>query len=95
MGSNSDEKLESAPELISARIRELGGVARRGSSPSSEDLFTRPTRTSSKNGKWRGTPVWSHDGIVCTGEAYKQVVKLNFRQGCSPLGTPTNYSTRD
>jgi len=31
--------------------------------------------------KWRGTPVWSHDGIICTGETYKQVVKLTFARG--------------
>jgi hypothetical protein len=33
--------------------------------------------------KWMGTPVWSHDGIVCTGETYKQVVKLTFAKGAS------------
>ncbi|HEY0340186.1 MAG TPA: DUF1801 domain-containing protein [Steroidobacteraceae bacterium] len=33
--------------------------------------------------QWRGTPVWSHDGIVCTGESYKQVVKLTFARGAS------------
>jgi len=33
--------------------------------------------------KWMGTPVWSHDGIVCTGESYKQVVKLTFLKGAS------------
>ena len=33
--------------------------------------------------KWRGTPVWSHDGILCTGESYKQVVKLTFAKGAS------------
>jgi len=33
--------------------------------------------------KWRGTPVWSHDGIVCTGEAYNQAVKLTFARGAS------------
>jgi hypothetical protein len=33
--------------------------------------------------KWKGTPVWSHDGIVCTGESYKQVVKLTFARGAS------------
>ena len=33
--------------------------------------------------KWMGTPVWSHDGIVCTGEAYKIVVKLTFARGAS------------
>ena len=33
--------------------------------------------------KWRGTPVWSHDGIICTGESYKDVVKLTFAKGAS------------
>ncbi|HUD73372.1 MAG TPA: DUF1801 domain-containing protein [Dongiaceae bacterium] len=33
--------------------------------------------------KWMGTPVWSHDGIICTGETYKQVVKLTFAKGAS------------
>lgn len=33
--------------------------------------------------KWRGVPVWSHDGIVCTGETYKQVVKLTFAKGAA------------
>jgi hypothetical protein len=33
--------------------------------------------------KWRGTPVWSHDGIVCTGETYKSVVKLTFAKGAA------------
>src|SRR5206468_12870753 len=33
--------------------------------------------------KWRGTPVWSHGGIVCTGETYKQVVKMTFAKGAS------------
>src|SRR5262245_16831899 len=33
--------------------------------------------------KWRGTPVWSHDGIICTGETYKSVVKMTFAKGAS------------
>ena len=33
--------------------------------------------------KWRGTPVWSHDGLICTGETYKQVVKMTFAKGAS------------
>jgi len=33
--------------------------------------------------KWRGVPVWSHDGVICTGETYKQVVKLTFLKGAS------------
>ncbi len=39
--------------------------------------------------KWMGTPIWSHDGIVCTGESYKQVVKLTFARGAS-LKDPTS-----
>jgi hypothetical protein len=39
--------------------------------------------------KWRGTPVWSHDGIICTGESYKNVVKLTFAKGAS-LQDPAN-----
>ena len=39
--------------------------------------------------KWRGTPVWSHDGMVCTGESYKQVVKLTFARGAS-IADPTH-----
>ena len=38
--------------------------------------------------KWRGTPVWSHDGIICTGETYKSVVKMTFAKGAS-LEDPT------
>jgi hypothetical protein len=33
--------------------------------------------------KWRGVPVWSHDGIICTGETYKSIVKLTFAKGAS------------
>jgi hypothetical protein len=39
--------------------------------------------------KWRGVPVWSHDGLICTGETYKSVVKLTFAKGASlkdPVG---------
>jgi hypothetical protein len=39
--------------------------------------------------KWMGTPVWSHDGILCTGESYKKVVKLTFARGAS-LQDPTH-----
>ncbi|HTR50942.1 MAG TPA: DUF1801 domain-containing protein [Kofleriaceae bacterium] len=38
--------------------------------------------------KWRGVPVWSHDGIICTGETYKQVVKMTFAKGAA-LADPT------
>ncbi len=39
--------------------------------------------------KWRGTPVWSHDGIICTGETYKNAVKMTFAKGAS-LKDPTH-----
>ena len=39
--------------------------------------------------KWRGTPVWSHDGMICTGETYKEVVKMTFAKGAS-LNDPTH-----
>ena len=41
-----------------------------------------------EEGKWMGTPVWSHDGIICTGESYKSVVKLTFAKGAA-LADPT------
>ncbi len=73
---------QSASELISNRIGELGDW--RG-----ETL--RRMRTLIKDAdpsiveewKWLGTPVWSHDGIICTGESYLQVVKLTFAKGAS------------
>ena len=37
--------------------------------------------------KWRGTPVWEHDGIICTGESYKKIVKLTFAKGASLEGS--------
>ena len=69
-------------QLIDARIAELGDW--RG------DLLAR-IRALVKQAdpdvveewKWRGTPVWEHDGIVCTGETYKEVVKLTFAKGAS------------
>ncbi|WP_313563395.1 DUF1801 domain-containing protein, partial [Ruminiclostridium cellobioparum] len=39
--------------------------------------------------KWRGTPVWSHDGMICTGETYKNIVKLTFAKGAS-LNDPSH-----
>ena len=84
MGSNSDEKLKSAHELISARIRELGdwrgeklALVRRLIHEADSDII--------EEWKWRGTPVWSHDGIVCTGEVYRQVVMLTFAKGAHLL----------
>src|SRR5438093_6352240 len=73
---------KSAAELISGRIAELGdwrgetlGRMRKLIKEADPDVI--------EEWKWMGTPVWSHDGIICTGESYKQVVKLTFAKGAS------------
>jgi hypothetical protein len=71
---------KAASRLIDQRIRDLGGW--RGETLARMRaliLETEPEMT--EEWKWRGTPVWSHDGIVCTGEAYTKVVKLTFARG--------------
>jgi hypothetical protein len=73
---------ESASERIDARIAELGDW--RGSTLSRmRELIRQADPDVVEEWKWRGTPVWSHDGIVCTGESYKSVVKLTFAKGAS------------
>lgn len=73
-------KEESASDLISKRIKELGDW--RGKMLSKvRDLIKQADPKIVEEWKWRGTPVWSHDGIVCTGESYKSVVKLTFAKG--------------
>ncbi|MDB5970208.1 MAG: hypothetical protein JWQ90_2658 [Hydrocarboniphaga sp.] len=71
-----------ASELISKRIAELGdwrgetlGRMRRLIQDADPDVV--------EEWKWMGTPVWSHDGIICTGESYKKVVKLTFAKGAA------------
>ena len=72
----------SASELISTRIAELGDW--RGDTLSRmRALIKEADPEAVEEWKWRGTPVWSHDGIICTGESYKQVVKLTFAKGAS------------
>ena len=73
---------QSASELISQKIAELGdwrgktlGRMRRLIKEAVPDVV--------EEWKWMGTPVWSHDGIICTGESYKKVVKLTFAKGAS------------
>ena len=72
----------SASELISKKIAELGdwrgetlGRMRKLIKEADPDVV--------EEWKWMGTPVWSHDGIICTGESYKNVVKLTFAKGAS------------
>ncbi|MEA2708140.1 MAG: hypothetical protein QOF78_741 [Phycisphaerales bacterium] len=72
-----------ASELIDGRIEELGAAGDwRGKVLAQVRAIIRKADAKIvEEWKWRGTPVWSHDGIVCTGETYKQVVKLTFARG--------------
>ena len=72
----------SASKLISKRIAELGDW--RGETLSRmRKLIEKADPDVVEEWKWMGTPVWSHDGIICTGESYKSVVKLTFAKGAS------------
>src|SRR5690349_24944297 len=87
MARGQSQEGTSPSELIDARIEELGdwrgktlGTVRRVIREADPDVveewkWVKPTNP--------GTPVWSHDGIVCTGESYKQIVKLTFARGAS------------
>ncbi len=71
-----------ASELISKRITELGGW--RGETLGRmRKLIKAADPGVVEEWKWMGTPVWSHDGILCTGESYKGKVKLTFARGAS------------
>jgi hypothetical protein len=73
---------QSAAELISRRIAELGDW--RGETLGRmRGLIKQADPDVVEEWKWMGTPVWSHDGIICTGESYKKVVKLTFAKGAS------------
>jgi hypothetical protein len=72
----------SASELISQRIAELGDW--RGETLARmRKLIKQAAPDVVEEWKWMGTPVWSHDGIICTGESYKDKVKLTFAKGAS------------
>jgi hypothetical protein len=72
----------SASELIDRRIAELGDW--RGETLSRmRGLIRRADPDVVEEWKWRGTPTWSHDGIICTGESYASKVKLTFSKGAS------------
>ena len=73
---------ESASRLIDARIKELGDW--RGKTLSHvRALIKQADPEVVEEWKWRGVPVWSHDGMICTGETYKSVVKVTFAKGAS------------
>ena len=78
-GASRDQQ---AADLISKRIAELGDW--RGETLSRmRKLIQQADPDVVEEWKWMGTPVWSHDGIICTGESYKKVVKLTFAKGAS------------
>jgi len=73
-----------ASQLIDARIEELGDW--RGKTLSRiRALIKRADPKVVEEWKWRGVPVWSHDGIICTGETHKSVVKTTFAKGAKLL----------
>jgi hypothetical protein len=72
----------SASANITRRIKELGDW-RGATLERVRELIHEADPGIQEEWKWMGTPVWSHDGIVCTGESYKQVVKLTFARGAS------------
>ena len=74
--------MSDASELIDARIAELGDW--RGETLARVRALVKEADPEVvEEWKWRGTPVWSHDGIITTGETYKAVVKLTFAKGAS------------
>ena len=72
----------SPSELIDARIKELGDW--RGETLGRlRSLVKEADPQVVEEWKWRGVPVWSHDGLICTGETYKKIVKLTFAKGAA------------
>jgi hypothetical protein len=86
-GSSEEERAgDSASRLIDARIAELGDW--RGEMLAHvRALIKQADPEVVEDWKWRGVPVWSHDGIITTGETYKKVVKLTFAKGASLADT--------
>ena len=82
MNPSTPPDSESPSRLIDARIRELDDWRGRMLSTLRE-LVKRADPEVVEEWKWRGVPVWSRDGIVCTGETYRNVVKMTFARGAS------------
>jgi hypothetical protein len=82
MKKSGSQKSKSPSQLIDARIKELGDW--RGKMLSRlRTLVKEADPEVVEEWKWRGVPVWSHDGLICTGETYKNVVKMTFSKGAS------------
>ena len=82
MKNGASEKTASPSELIDERIRELGDW--RGETLARLRALVKDADPEIvEEWKWRGVPTWYHDGIICTGESYKTVVKMTFAKGAS------------
>ena len=82
MENSGTQESKSPSQLIDARIKELGDW--RGEMLSRlRTLVKEADPEVVEEWKWRGVPVWSHDGLICTGETYKTVVKMTFAKGAA------------
>ena len=82
MEKSGSQKSKSPSQLIDGRIKELGDW--RGETLSRlRTLIKKAEPDVVEEWKWRGVPVWYHDGMICTGETYKSIVKLTFAKGAS------------
>jgi hypothetical protein len=81
-GPKEEKRGDSPSQLIDARIQELGDW--RGEMLARiRKLIKQADPDVVEEWKWRGVPVWYHDGMICTGETYKNVVKITFAKGAS------------
>jgi hypothetical protein len=82
MGKSGSQEERSPSRMIDERIRELGDW--RGEMLSRlRGLIRQADPEMVEEWKWRGVPVWYHDGMICTGETYKSVVKMTFAKGAA------------
>src|SRR5262250_578133 len=82
MKESGSQSSKSPSQLIDERIKELGDW--RGETLSRlRALVKEADPDVVEEWKWRGVPVWSHDGIICTGETYKNIVKMTFAKGAA------------
>ena len=82
MRKNASQKATSPSRMIDERIKELGDWRGRMLSRL-RTLIKEADPEVVEEWKWRGVPVWSHDGMICTGETYKNVVKMTFAKGAA------------
>ena len=82
MKTSGSQKSQSPSQLIDGRIKELGDW--RGEMLGRiRALIKEADPEVVEEWKWRGVPVWSHDGLICTGETYTEIVKMTFAKGAS------------